>query len=528
MSGERRFFRDREGEKILLLDKGKKGLLRLVFSRTAVTIFLLAAQVLLLAVAFLRLGEYYYSAASLVAVVVSLAVINRRGGDPEFKITWILVILAAPVFGIPFYFYIREELGHRLVNHRVREVTEETACLSPPQPELVARLRREDPGMAGLAGYLERAAGQSLCDGSGAKYFPTGEETFEEMIAQLERAEKFIFLEFFIIQEGYMLGRVLKILEEKVKAGVEVRMLYDGTCVVGKVPYHYYQEIEKLGVQCRMFAPLRPLVSTHYNNRDHRKILVVDGRVAFTGGINLADEYINRVRRFGHWKDTAVMVTGKAVRGFTLMFLQLWDVAAGGRSDYLKYLNASAPVPARGWVMPYGDIPVDQEHVGQMVYMDVLNRAQRYVHIATPYLILDNDMLTALTYAAKRGVDVGIIVPGIPDKKTAFALTHSYYRELIEQGVKIYEYTPGFIHAKIFVSDDATAVVGSINLDYRSLRHHYECAALLYGCPAVADVEQDMAETMSKCRRLTVEDCKRDKLSRRALGWLLRPLGPLM
>ena len=178
MSGERRFFRDREGEKILLLDKGKKGLLRLVFSRTAVTIFLLAAQVLLLAVAFLRLGEYYYSAASLVAVVVSLAVINRRGGDPEFKITWILVILAAPVFGIPFYFYIREELGHRLVNHRVREVTEETACLSPPQPELVARLRREDPGMAGLAGYLERAAGQSLCDGSGAKYFPTGEETF--------------------------------------------------------------------------------------------------------------------------------------------------------------------------------------------------------------------------------------------------------------------------------------------------------------------------------------------------------------
>ena len=325
-----------------------------------------------------------------------------------------------------------------------------------------------------------------------------------------------------------MLGRVLKILEEKVKAGVEVRMLYDGTCVVGKVPYHYYQEIEKLGVQCRMFAPLRPLVSTHYNNRDHRKILVVDGRVAFTGGINLADEYINRVRRFGHWKDTAVMVTGKAVRGFTLMFLQLWDVAAGGRSDYLKYLNASAPVPARGWVMPYGDIPVDQEHVGQMVYMDVLNRAQRYVHIATPYLILDNDMLTALTYAAKRGVDVGIIVPGIPDKKTAFALTHSYYRELIEQGVKIYEYTPGFIHAKIFVSDDTTAVVGSINLDYRSLRHHYECAALLYGCPAVADVEQDMAETMSKCRRLTVEDCKRDKLSRRAMGWLLRPLGPLM
>lgn len=528
MSGERRFFRDREGEKILLLDKGKKGLLRLVFSRTAVTIFLLAAQVLLLAVAFLRLGEYYYSAASLVAVVVSLAVINRRGGDPEFKITWILVILAAPVFGIPFYFYIREELGHRLVNHRVREVTEETACLAPPQPELVARLRREDPGMAGLAGYLERAAGQSLCDGSGAKYFPTGEETFEEMIAQLERAEKFIFLEFFIIQEGYMLGRVLKILEEKVKAGVEVRMLYDGTCVVGKVPYHYYQEIEKLGVQCRMFAPLRPLVSTHYNNRDHRKILVVDGRVAFTGGINLADEYINRVRRFGHWKDTAVMVTGKAVRGFTLMFLQLWDVAAGGRSDYLKYLNASAPVPARGWVMPYGDIPVDQEHVGQMVYMDVLNRAQRYVHIATPYLILDNDMLTALTYAAKRGVDVGIIVPGIPDKKTAFALTHSYYRELIEQGVKIYEYTPGFIHAKNFVVDDRFATVGTVNLDYRSLFLHFEDGVWLCEAPCIQDIRRDFEETLRVCQRISLRQRKYFNPIIQLYRNILRIFAPLM
>ena len=348
------------------------------------------------------------------------------------------------------------------------------------------------------------------------------------MLAQLETARKFIFLEFFIVEEGYMWGRILSVLERKAREGVEVRVLYDGTCAIGKLPYRYPRQLEELGIRCRMYAPLRPLVSTHYNNRDHRKIMVIDGRAAFTGGVNLADEYINRVDLHGHWKDVAVRITGEAVQGFTLMFLQMWNVESWEQEDYGRYLAASAPVEAAGWVIPYGDSPFDQENVGEMVYMDILNRAESYVHIMTPYLIIDHEMITALTFAAKRGVDVKLIVPARPDKKTVFAVTRSYYRELIEGGVRIFEYTPGFVHAKIFVSDGGTAVVGSINLDYRSLYLHFECAALLCGGAAPAEVEADFQQTLAKCREVTLEDCRRDSLGRRLVGWILRPLATLM
>lgn len=244
--------------------------------------------------------------------------------------------------------------------------------------------------------------------------------------------------------------------------------------------------------------------------------------------MNLADEYINRKVLHGHWKDTAVRVTGEAVRGFTLMFLQMWAVEEPAEEDFSPYLDASGPAEGEGWVMPYGDSPFDRENVGEMVYMDILNRAVKYVHITTPYLIIDQEMITALTFAAKRGVDVKLIVPSRPDKRAVFAVTKSYYQELIEGGVEIYEYTPGFIHAKMFVSDGDTAVVGSINLDYRSLYLHFECAAMMYGVKAVGDIERDFQATLAQCRRMTVEDCRRDKLGRRMLGWILRPLAPLM
>lgn len=277
-----------------------------------------------------------------------------------------------------------------------------------------------------------------------------------------------------------------------------------------------------------MYAPLRPFISTHYNNRDHRKIMVIDGRCAFTGGINLADEYINRTHPYGHWKDAALRVTGEAVRSFTLMFLQMWNVDGKGMEDCQRYLAASAPVRASGWVAPYGDSPFSNDNIGEMVYMDLLNRARRYVHIMTPYLIIDHEMVVALTFAAKRGVDVKLITPGVPDKKTVFALTRSYYRELIEGGVQIYEYAPGFVHAKTFVSDDDAAVTGSINLDYRSLYLHFECAALLRRVSAIADIEADYQRTLAQCRKITLENCKKDKLTRRLTGWRLRSLAPLL
>lgn len=515
-------------EAVLLLNKGKRGFFRLIFGRTTIVVLLLAAQFALLFAGFYWMRDYtVYGGSMLLGLVVALIVVNRPK-NPYIKITWILLILLFPVFAIPFYFYVDADWGHRMVRARLEEIGQETAGLLPQQEEPRRTLEEADPGIAGLASYLWRMGRFPVWRNSGTDYYPIGEKAFSAMLEELERARDFVFLEYFIIREGYMWGRILNVLERKAKAGVEVRVLYDGTCALFDLPYHYPRQLEELGIRCRMCAPLKPLVSTHYNNRDHRKILVVDGRTAFTGGVNLADEYINRKVLHGHWKDTAVRVTGEAVRGFTLMFLQMWAVEEPAEEDFSPYLDASGPAEGEGWVMPYGDSPFDRENVGEMVYMDILNRAVKYVHITTPYLIIDQEMITALTFAAKRGVDVKLIVPSRPDKQAVFAVTKSYYQELIEGGVEIYEYTPGFIHAKMFVSDDDTAVVGSINLDYRSLYLHFECAVMMYGVDAVGDIERDFQATLTQCRRMTVEDCRRDKLGRRMLGWILRPLAPLM
>ena len=512
---------------VLLLTKGKQGLFHLIFGRTGMILLLLAGQIALLVLGFVKLQELYFGSAGVLALVVALVEVSRKG-NPSVKLSWVLLTMVAPVFTIPFYFLVSADLGHRLAHFRLREIDRETARYAPPRPDLRQELAERDPGLAGLASYLENRAGFPLYRNSDVKYFPLGEDMFEEVLRQLEGARDFIFLEYFIIEEGYMWGRILSVLERKAKEGVEVRLLYDGTCAITKVPYQYPRELRKLGIQCKMYAPLRPMVSTHYNNRDHRKILVVDGRAAFTGGINLADEYINRRVLHGHWKDTAVMVTGEAVRGFTLMFLRMWNVDERRKEDYPRYLDVTAGVDAPGFVLPYGDRPFDDELVGETVYMDILSRARKYVHITTPYLIVDNEVVTALTYAAKRGVEVAMILPAIPDKKYVYALNQAYYRELIEAGVEVWEYTPGFIHAKMFVSDDDTAVVGSINLDYRSLYLHFECAALFSGCAAVAEVEKDFQATLAKSRRITLEDCRRRKWIWKLLGWLLRPLAPLM
>ena len=256
--------------------------------------------------------------------------------------------------------------------------------------------------------------------------------------------------------------------------------MYDGMCEMSTLPVDYWKLLNAEGIKAKAFSPIRPVVSSHYNYRDHRKILVIDGKVAFNGGVNLADEYINRRERFGHWKDTAILLRGPAVKSFTLMFLQMWYVGAEN-PDYESFLVEAEPVPeAKGYVMPYCDSPLDKEKVGETVYMDILNRATDYVHIMSPYLILDGELETALCFAAKRGVDVKLILPGIPDKKVPYDLAKTHYTHLTEAGVKIYEYTPGFVHAKVFVSDGIKATVGTINLDYRSLYHHFECATYLY------------------------------------------------
>ena len=345
----------------------------------------------------------------------------------------------------------------------------------------------------------------------------------------MEKAEKFIFLEYFIVEKGYMWAKILEVLQRKVAEGVEVRLMYDGTCAFNYLPYRYPDEIKKMGIQCKMFSPILPVLSTHYNNRDHRKILVIDGKVGFTGGVNIGDEYINRRSPFGHWKDTAIMLEGDGVEGLTQMFLQMWNVTEKCE-DFGKYLQKEncGIQDDSGFILPFGDSPFDRELIGETVYMDIINRAEDYVHIMTPYLIIDHEMETALCYAAKRGVDVKLILPHIPDKKMPFALAKTHYPQLLKAGVRIFEYTPGFVHAKVFSSDGRKAVVGTINLDYRSLYLHFEDGVWIYRNQVIYDIKKDFTDTLEYCNPVSLEFCRGRNIAVRAMQSILRLFAPML
>jgi cardiolipin synthase len=517
-----------------LLKKGKRGILNVIFGRTMLVLLTLALQIALLVAIFSSLQSmqsmlpFYYALLLLLYGAMILHLVNKKS-EPTTKITWILLVVLAPPVGLALYLFVEMDIGHRVLNRRLSEVMAETAVLLPDCAALPEAAAEAAPELEGLVRYTWDHGRFPIYGNTAARYLSSGEASLEVMLEDLRAAKDFIFMEFFIIDEGYMWGRVLKVLEDKVREGVEVRVMYDGTCALFRLPYRYPELLEGLGIQCKMFSPIRPMISAHYNNRDHRKIMVVDGRVAYTGGVNLADEYVNIGSRFGHWKDVSLRLEGEAVRSFTLMFLQMWNVDGNG-DRYARYLDAPAggPVDAPGWVLPYGDSPVDNERVGELIYTDILSRAQKYVHIMTPYLILDAEMIATLTFAAKRGVEVCIVLPHIPDKKYAFALAKTHYAELMQAGVRIFEYTPGFVHAKVFVSDDCKAVVGTINMDYRSFYLHFECAAYLRNTPAVADVEADFQATLAKCQEITPEELKRIPLTTRLAGWLLKVVAPVM
>ncbi len=349
-----------------------------------------------------------------------------------------------------------------------------------------------------------------------------------QMLTELKKAERSIYLEYFIINEGVMWGQILEVLAQKAAQGVDVRVIYDGTCEFLLLPKGYPKKLQALGIACRVFAPVTPFLSTHYNYRDHRKILTIDGKIAFTGGINLSDEYINVTHPFGHWKDTAIMLQGDGARSFERMFLQIWHLEDKELSFPPEKLAEAQLSQAAGFVMPYCEDPLDREHIGRQVYIDILNRAQRYVHIMTPYLILDGELESALTYAAKRGVEVTLLLPGIPDKKIPYALAKSHYPVLVEAGVKIYEYTPGFVHAKVVVADDCEAVVGTINFDYRSLYHHFECAVYLHSVPCIADIVRDFEQSIAQSAAVTPESIRSEKLFYKIAGRILKAVATLM
>ena len=449
----------------------------------------------------------------------------RKDENSAYKVGWIALIGILPLFGGALYLAFGNKRPAKRLREKMQAVDEAHRADLAQQPGQTEQL---DAAGQGLSRYLAKYGPYPAWKNTSAQYFACGEEMYPHLLADLERAEKSIFLEFFIVSEGKMWQGVEDILRRKAAQGVDVRLIYDDFGSLLGLPTDFVVRMERAHIRCIPFNPVVPLLSLVMNHRDHRKIVVVDGRVAYTGGINLADEYINAVERFGYWKDAGLRIEGAAVWNFTVSFLNFWNAFRPFESDYSAFRPECARMPATdGIVQPYADSPLDEEPVAETVYLDILAQAQRYVYFYTPYLALGEEMLDALKNAAKRGVDVRLVLPGIPDKKLVFRLSRSYYLPLLKAGVRIYEFTPGFLHAKCCVSDDRAAVVGSINMDYRSLFLHFECGVLLLHNSQVLALRDDVLRTLPRCREIYRTDC-RTNLPGTLLDSVLRLLSPLM
>lgn len=509
-----------------------KKFFRIVLGRLLYMLLFISLQIGALAVMFLYFRNqfaYYYVVCILISIAAGLYVLNDES-NPAYKIAWLVPILLLPIFGGLLYLMFGRNRLSRKEKQRTAAIAQRyyAAAHAAPADDL-KHLETENLQAALHARYIRNAAGMPPFAHTQTQYYPSGEALLTAMLSALESAQKFIFLEYFIIEEGEMWSAISDVLERKAAQGVDVRVMYDDMGCLFTLPRGYAKVLERRGIRAAVFNPFNTVLNARFNNRDHRKICVVDGNIGFTGGVNLADEYINRVPKHGHWKDTGIRLVGAGVWSFTVMFLSLWDFIRGDNEYFALFAPSAeaAMTQAEGYVQPFTDMPLDDEAVGETVYRNLLNRASRYVYITTPYLIVGSEMLTAMQAAAKSGVDVRIITPGVPDKKIVYALTRSCYAALRKAGVRIYEYTPGFIHAKTFVSDDAYAVVGTINLDFRSLYLHYECAAWMYRSAAVAQVREDFDATLSQCAEVTDDTLKRQPLLARLGLALLRVFAPL-
>lgn len=509
-----------------------KKLVSLLFHRAVLMGVFLLIQIAVLVLMLLRFNDFFlpfYGICVALSIVAVFWIVNRSS-EPAYKIAWIVPILIFPIFGGLFYLLF----GGNKLSKRTRRKMEgmDRKMLEVLRPDFKAdSLITFGEDAVHQARYLEHMAHCPVYGGTETEYFPLGEDCFARMVEELKKAERYIFMEYFIIEDGIMWDTILDILIEKVKEGVDVRVMYDDIGSMFTLPREYASELEKrTGIQCCVFNPFIPILSLRLNNRDHRKILAIDGKVAFTGGINLADEYINKKVRFGHWKDSAILVRGEAAWSMTVMFLTLWDYTRETDTEDYDFFRPRWETPPKGagYVQPYTDNPLDGEAVGQSVYLNLINKARRYVYITTPYLIVDDSMNTALCIAAKSGVDVRIMTPHIPDKKVVFEVTRAHYDALLEAGVKIYEYTPGFVHAKNFAVDDKYGTVGTVNMDYRSLFLHFENGVWLCGDPAVRSIKADFLATLEKCQPIALEQSRALPWWRKAYRAVLRVFAPLM
>ena len=507
-----------------------KKVLYILFHRSVFVGLSLLAQIATLMVMVVTFSEYtdiIYWCLIAISVMAALAIIGSRM-EPGYKIAWLLLILPFPVFGGAFYLMVGGGGTPKRTRKRMQGMLKKTALV------LRDDFKADDllplgGDAAGQATFLERRAACPAYTNTETEYFSLGDQAFPRMLEDLERAKKYIFLEYFIIEPGVFWNSILDILERKAAQGVEVRVIYDDMGCMFTLPRNYNEILTKKGIQCRVFNRFLPVMSLRLNNRDHRKLMIIDGKVGFTGGINLADEYINVKQRFGHWKDSAILLEGDAVWSMTVMFLTMWDHIASWDEDFDRFRPPAAPVrPWTGYVQPYTDTPLDRETVGQAVYLNMIAKAKKYIYITTPYLIVDVATNTALCNAAKSGVDVYLITPHIPDKRYVFEVTRAHYPPLLDAGVHIYEYTPGFIHAKNFVVDGRYATVGTVNLDYRSLFLHFEDGVWLCDAPCIADIKADFEKTLEQCEAISLRRARHLNILVQLYRSVLRIFAPLM
>ncbi len=502
---------------------------RLLLRRRIFAVLFLVLQIVLMASAILLWSETPWIGIGmwLFSAVVIVYILLKREKRVAI-LPWIVLCLAFPLFGGFLYFTLHLSASPLLIRRGVDGLTE-ALFPPPPPPEVQSAAEERHPAYARLMRYLSTAARFPVYGGTEVTYLSSGEEMLAAMLSALRGARSYIFLEYFIVEDGVMWGQIYEVLKERASAGVEVRVLYDDVGCLLRLPPDFARQLRGDGIKCEVFNPFRPIVSTLHNHRDHRKIAVVDGRIAFTGGANLADEYINEVHPFGHWKDAAVCLRGEAARAFAAIFLQNYSLCLKRKEDpspYFPQFPSERP-PSDVFVQPYADSPLDSLPVGEAVYHGVIASARKYLYVTTPYFVVDDAMVRALVYAAQGGVDVRIVTPHIWDKRLVHAVTRSYYRELILGGVRVYEYSRGFIHSKTVVADGGVSLIGTANFDYRSLYYHFECGTVVYGEETAEALREDFLRILSVSREVKA-DALRQGFFSRLLCDLLRIFAPLM
>ena len=510
----------------------RRNMSKIMYRRVLVVGLAILLQIIVMLVTMVLLSDYRPWIQIVLTVLSGVAVLYLLydSANSSYKIAWIILILAFPVAGICIYMTFG---GRRLSRSEKRRMylADDIVRKNLWQEKITAETLQSisDPGAA-ISSYLYSTTGFPAYDNTATEYFPLGDLAYARMLEELKKAEKYIFVEYFIIDEGKMWDGILQVLRQKAAAGVDVRVIYDDFGCITTLPKNYEHTLAAMGIRTIIFNPIRPVLTGRLNNRSHRKLLIIDGKVGFTGGINLADEYINQKVRFGHWKDCGLCLRGEGVWAMTVMFLSMWDSQTGENED-IPAFRPEYPyrlAGGEGFVQPYSDSPLDKEDVSETLLVNLFQRAVRSIYIMTPYLILDDKITSSLLCAAKSGVDVRIITPHIPDKWYVHAVTRAHYEMLTEAGVRIYEYTPGFIHSKVYLIDDRYAVTGTVNLDFRSLYLHFENAVFLFEPTCIAAIGDDFQKTFPICEEITWRKCRNTGLRQRLIRAVLRVFAPLM